>query len=176
MAFNISYIYQIKDRATPALRKISAAQTRAAASAKKAGKGITSAFAALGTTPAGAIVTALGLVALGLGTAASKASEFEDAMAEVRKVVDFDTPDGLKKLSNEILLLVVGDVDHILRIGAEVMHDLLKSHWRGFPTVPAELFGIDYARKIILDRQGPHFQLLGRKETIGQQRKLIPLL
>jgi TP901 family phage tail tape measure protein len=31
------------------------------------------------------------------------AMEFESAMADVRKVVDFDTPDGFKNLSNEIL-------------------------------------------------------------------------
>ncbi|MBB1093871.1 phage tail tape measure protein [Rhodopseudomonas palustris] len=49
-----------------------------------------------------ATAAAYGL-AKGIGAPIKAAMDFESAMADVKKVVDFDTPDGLKKLSNEIL-------------------------------------------------------------------------
>ncbi|MDH2999175.1 hypothetical protein A1D23_03520 [Chelonobacter oris] len=50
-----------------------------------------------------ASLTALGGSVVGL---AKPAIEFESAMADVRKVVDFKTPDGFKKLSKELLDLI----------------------------------------------------------------------
>lgn len=50
--------------------------------------------AALGV---GAVLTGV------LYTSAKAAMDFESAMADVKKVVDFDTPDGLKKMSDDLL-------------------------------------------------------------------------
>lgn len=55
---------------------------------------------------AGLVATAgLGAVAFGIKGAVDEAIKFESAMADVKKVIDFDSPDGLEKMKNELMAL-----------------------------------------------------------------------
>lgn len=125
--FNISYTYLIIDRASANLRKIVELQERAARAAdqvarkarlageavgryaSQAGRARASMPAAPsipggGSTPGQIAGDAMGLAATAMSLALpiKKAMEFEDKMADIRKVVDFPTPDGLRNMEKAI--------------------------------------------------------------------------
>ena len=93
-------IIELLDRVTGPARRISASvNSLTAASARNSAR-----LAAMPGKMLGAAAAGYGL-ARGLKAPISAAIEFESAMADVRKVVDFATPEGFKKMGDDILAL-----------------------------------------------------------------------
>lgn len=91
---------QATERARQAQAKLAKlnAQGQRAASAQEKLRG--------GATTSAGTLAAMGAAATGaVGLPVKEAMAMEDAMAEVKKVVDFDTPDGLQKLQAELELM-----------------------------------------------------------------------
>lgn len=49
-----------------------------------------------------AAAVGLGVIAMGIKSTVTEAMRFEDAMADVKKVIDFDTPEGIKEFRHEL--------------------------------------------------------------------------
>ncbi len=79
-----------------------------------------------------------------------------------------DSQDSQAIRGDKILCWVVGDVNCVLRVFVQGFEEFLEADRRGFPKLPAELFGVDYAFEIFFDSKGVDFQLLGGEEAIGQ--------
>lgn len=96
VALNAEIIIKAADRAS---RVFGAVGKSAVRSANVLGRSFQR-TAAVGMRAAGAASVA---TAGAIGGAVHQAVAFEDAMADVKKVVDFDSPDGLAQLSNDII-------------------------------------------------------------------------
>lgn len=110
MAFNISYVYEIVDKASGKLKKITRAQKNVGREAEKVAEKVAvsskrqqASFSDLASVAGQAAVLIAAAWALALPV--KKAIAFESAMADVAKVVDFPEPDGLKKMASSIKAL-----------------------------------------------------------------------
>ena len=110
MAFNISYVYEIINKASAPLQKIARSQkkvgdaaVKTAAKVKKSSRSQQSSITSLSDVA----VRAAGITAAAFAIAMpiKKAIAFESAMADVAKVVEFKEPDGLKKMGATIKAL-----------------------------------------------------------------------
>ena len=100
MSFSVSYIYQVIDKYTPNLSKINASTVKFTNQAHKAAlatKKITSSMMTMET----AALSAAGAAAVMFPTKA--AISFEAAMADVKKVVDFETPAQYEQMRKQIM-------------------------------------------------------------------------
>lgn len=117
MAFNISFIYELTDRASPGLRAIKRAKDAAARAATLASdkvRKLSSSFSEMRRRArdskasiddlSGAWTKFIGIAAAALAVAfpIKQAIAFESAMAEVAKVVEFKEPEGLKNMAASI--------------------------------------------------------------------------
>jgi TP901 family phage tail tape measure protein len=105
MAFDVSWIYQIVDKYTGPLKKIK----KITDIANKAFKGSSKALKSMSDKMAGlkgAIASVVGLSTIAFP--AKKAMDFEDVMIDLKKVVDFKTPDQFEKFREGIFKTAVG--------------------------------------------------------------------
>lgn len=107
MAFNISYLYEIIDKASGPLGKIARKQKKLGAEAVNTGNKVAKAakkqeksLSGLGGALSG--VAGVAAAAFAVALPIRDAIKFESAMSDVAKVVEFKEPDGLKKMAASI--------------------------------------------------------------------------